>query len=399
MSSDLHGELSGITGDDLRGVTIVFVNNFAGPGLGGGEIYLLNLARGCIDTGMEVHVVSEPEGRLIDEARALGAAVAPYRLNSLDPYVTARRLAKYLRRHGAAIVHSGGVRADFIANRAARRSGTLAVNTVHVEVGASIADRGSRAGARFRAALQRSAWRRTDAIVAVSHAVARSVQGLGIPPQRITVAHGGIDAKRVRDAGAKTPDLGSTLPPGRPLVGCVARLEPVKGVSDFVRAAAVLATQRPEMAFVVVGDGSQIDSLRTLAAGLGLGTRIAFTGSVVPSAGIMARCDIVAVPSLSEGLGMVALEAMALGVPVVATRVGGLPEVVSDGVTGLLVPARDPAAMTAAMGELLGDAARRFAMGEAGLNRVLTEFSLDLMLQRHRSIYRTLLATARARQG
>ncbi len=380
----------------LPGASIAFVNNFAGPGLGGGEVYLLNLIRGCIAAGMRADLVCERDGRLAEEARLLGVSVVPQHFGPARVQAVASAVRRHVRESEPSIVHSGGVMSDLVAARAVQGLPIPLVNTVHVEVGAASMDGASYAGVALRRLLQRYSWKHADRIIAVSHAVARSVERLGVETERVSVVHNGIDVSAVRGLARIETKLTTALPAAGLLVGCVARLEPVKGVADLVRAAGLLASERPDVSFVVVGGGSQEALLMSLARDLGVADRIVFTGSVVPSAGILSRCDVAVVPSLSEGLGLVALEAMALGIPVVATRVGGLPEVVEDGVTGRLVPPNDPRAIAGAVAPLLEDPQRRAAMGAAGLERVEREFSVDLMVARHLEIYRDVLSPGSA---
>ena len=157
----------------------------------------------------------------------------------------------------------------------------------------------------------------------------------------------------------------------------VARLEPVKGVEFFVRAVADLLEDHPDVGFAVAGAGSQEQALRSLATMLGLQDRIAWLGNVSAVALLLSEMDIVVLPSLSEGLPMVALEAMALGRPIVATRVGGIPEIVVDGETGVLVPPGDHRSLAAAIGALLSDTERARTMGHAGQDRVQDAFTVD----------------------
>lgn len=375
----------------LTGVGIVFLNNFAGPGLGGGEVHLLNVARACIGAGMDVHVVCEPGGALVEAARGIGATVAPYRLGKANVLRTSSRMRKYVRRNGIRIVHSGGVLANAIARRASRGLPVCVVTTVQVEAGAAAADGAGRRGVWLRRLIERSTRSRTDRFIAVSEAVARALVADGVPRDRVIVAHNGV-----RIADVQTGARGEMPPalrtgPG-PLVGCVARLEPVKGADVFVRAAQVVAARRPDARFVLVGDGSQRAAIEALVSDLGMADRFALTGMLSPALPVVAGLDVVAVPSRSEGQSILAVEAMALGKPVVASDVGGLPEVVEDGVTGLLVPAGDHAALASAIVSLLDDPARAAAMGAAGLARAIDHFSLDDQLKRYLALFRELVA-------
>jgi glycosyltransferase involved in cell wall biosynthesis len=172
------------------------------------------------------------------------------------------------------------------------------------------------------------------------------------------------------------------VPSRRPLVACAARLEPVKGVEFLLRA----ATSVPDAAFAIAGDGSQAGYLRELAFALGIDGRVAFLGMVMPVAPLLAAADVVVLPSLSEGMPIAALEAMALGTPVIASRVGGLPEIVSDGVCGLLVPPGEPNALAAAINAVIGDPETSQLMGEACKRAVRQKYTSARMAQSYVSL-------------
>jgi glycosyltransferase involved in cell wall biosynthesis len=152
-----------------------------------------------------------------------------------------------------------------------------------------------------------------------------------------------------------------------------------------------LAEKFPDVCFLVVGDGGIKDELEEQARQLGLGRRIVFTGfrSDVPD--LLSEAAISVLPSLSEGTSNTLLESMAAGIPVVATRVGGNPEVIEDGVSGLLVPPRDSAALAAAMGRLLEDEELAIRLGQAGIRRVAELFSIEGSIDQTEHLYQRLV--------
>jgi len=374
---------------ELPAATIVFVNNFPGPGLGGGEVQLVQLIRGCVAAGLDVRLVCVANDELELEASRAGAVVVRRRLEPVRLVAAARWLRSYVTRSNAAIVQGTGYATNMLSRRAGRGSSTLVVNAVHVEPEASLHDGGSRLGLRVRGAVDCAGRDDVDAYVAVSVAVRDALVAGGVPTGDVTVIYNGVDVDALRDAAAEPAP--ASMPRERPLVGVVARLEPVKGVAQFVRAIAELAVDHPEARSVVVGSGPQERTLRDLAAELRLEDRIAWLGTVSPAAPVLDALDVVVMPSLSEGLPLVPLEAMALARPVVATEVGGLPEVVVDGETGLLVAPRDHMALARAVGALLSDPARARALGEAGLRRVETEFTVERMVAGYLALYERLL--------
>lgn len=199
--------------------------------------------------------------------------------------------------------------------------------------------------------------------------------------ERITVIPNGIDpAPYARAAPAA---LG--LPASAYAVGFVGRFEPRKGVRELAAAWPTVAAALPEAHLVIAGHGEIEGELR---ATLAHAPRVHWLGFTANVASLMRALDVVAVPSHYEGFGLVAVEAMAAGVPVVATDASSLPEIVRDGVEGRLVPPRDPTALACALIELARDPAQRQRLGTAGQRRVRDQFTLDQMLIRHEALLR-----------
>ena len=179
-----------------------------------------------------------------------------------------------------------------------------------------------------------------------------------------------------------------------PVIGAVTRFHAAKGMRYLVQAFALLLAQRPDARLLLVGQGPEEAALRALAAELDVTGRITFAGFQRDVPAHLGLCRVTAVPSLEEGFGVTALESLALGVPVVASRIGGLPDVVDHGRTGLLVPAADPPALARALHDLLADDARRRRMGGLG-RRSADRFSLDSHVARLTTIYREMAARRR----
>lgn len=217
-------------------------------------------------------------------------------------------------------------------------------------------------------------------ILAISEAVAADM-----PPgmrERTRVVYNGIDLPRF-DARAAEPPAGPVGPPGEgPLVGTVSHLIPWKGQEIFLRAIARLAPDHPDWRFVVVGDPifqfrGERDRLEALAAELGILGRVQFAGHREDVPALLSRLDMFVLPSLYEPFGRVLIEAMAARLPIVASRAGGVPEIVVDGESGVLVTPGDDQALAVAIAALLGDPARASAMAGAARARVEARFSLD----------------------
>lgn len=362
----------------MRPTPVILVNNFPGPGMGGGEVQLLPVVRALIASGARVQVDAVPGSGFAERCAAAGAEVVsvPMRGRQLPAAVrvirrTVLSAAEGLPEGQRPVLMGTGYLTNLLVRQAARGIDVAVVNQVAVIPGASAVDGGSSVGAALRAAVDRATAGRVDRFVAVSSAVREGLVARGVDARRVSVILNGVDFEALGAVEpASTPGLSEEL-----VVAVVARLTPVKGVEYLVRAVPSV----PGATFVIVGTGRQEPRLREVAVAGGAGERIRFLGAVESAAAVLARADVVVMPSLSEAFGLVAAEAMALGKPVVASWVGGLGEVVEDGVTGVLVAPGRPDELAAALRGLLGDPARARAMGEAGRGRARELFSADRM--------------------
>ncbi|MGD1104920.1 MAG: glycosyltransferase family 4 protein [Terriglobia bacterium] len=223
-----------------------------------------------------------------------------------------------------------------------------------------------------------------DIVVAVSRAVgSRVVDG----PVRVIYA------------GASDPREGSSTPPRRAasevVLGTAGRLIELKGIEYLLKAAAVLQREFPALRVEIAGSGPQREKLEQMAATLGVAGRIEFLGWVDDLSSVLSRWDVFVLPSLEEGFPLAALEAMATGLPVVASSVGGVPELVVDGKTGWLVPPGDVEALAARLHLLLSNPEQRLSMGAAAAVRVRDHFSLAQMTENFSRLYDELLGETR----
>jgi glycosyltransferase involved in cell wall biosynthesis len=180
-------------------------------------------------------------------------------------------------------------------------------------------------------------------------------------------------------------------------VGAVAVLRPEKALDVLVAAVSLLAAEFPHLRVVIAGGGPEEARLRALVRELGLDKTIMLLGLRRDVADVLAAVDVVALSSDREGTPLAVMEAMAAAKPVVATRVGGIPDLIEDGVHGLLVPPRDPSALAGALGRLLRDAQLRKELGRRGQERQRREFDVGVAVQRVETIYEELVAAQRER--
>jgi glycosyltransferase involved in cell wall biosynthesis len=240
--------------------------------------------------------------------------------------------------------------------------------------------------------------RLVDAVLVNSAAAAAElVKRFRVPPEKVVSVGTGIDLRRIAEARAGD-ELASELGlAGRTVVGTVAKLSPVKGHQHFIAAAAEIAKARPDVVFLIVGDGIRKKELEDMATELGIADRVTFAGvrDDVPS--LLELMDVFVLGSLSEGSPNAVLEAMAAGLPVVATDVGGLPEMVIDGESGILVPPGDSDALAEAIGELLDDPSRAETMGRAGLALAMDRHDIEKVVREVEGVMDRLLDASRDR--
>jgi glycosyltransferase involved in cell wall biosynthesis len=232
---------------------------------------------------------------------------------------------------------------------------------------------------------ERWLWPLADHLVCNNEAVrTRLTAGYRIPPARLSLIYNGVDTDFFRPGAL-------TQAGGRLRVLSVARMVPDKDHATLVRAFQLVAGAHPEAELWMVGEGSRKSAIEGLTARLLPPGRVRFLPGRADLRPLFQEADLLALSSVTEALPNVVLEAMACGLPVVATRVGGLPELVVSGETGWLAPHRDPAALAGAMGQLLADPETRQAFGRAGRERVLQDFSLEAMVRRHADLFARLL--------
>ena len=338
--------------------------------VGGQEKLLVEFARHSDPSRSALTFVSLGDrGELADDLEACGSVVVALgQPSGLKPGLILR-LSRLFRGVGPAVVHTHDTRSLFYAAPAARL--TRVPRVVHTCHGRDV-----RATSR-QEAMARHLSRLVDRYVCVSQEVKAQCREQGITGSRVCTILNGIDIDRFPYNGPS---------PDGPVV-TVARLSPEKDVANLVRATAIAAHEGDDLRIEVAGGGSCLEDLKGLAAELGVAERVTFLGEVRDIPALLGRARIFVLPSLSEGIPLTVLEAMARGLPVVATRVGGLPEVVIDGETGLLVPAADPPALAQAILSLSRDPDAAGRMGEAGRKRVERIFDVRRMVADYEALY------------
>jgi len=343
---------------------------------GGGEAQVFGLLSYLAAQGHRNDLLTHPEGRLFDEARGLTVDLLPLVVrNDLD----LRAIPKLRRQIAAAnydVVHLHTKRAHALSLWLPRGDPSPRY------VVTRRMDYAEKKNWRTRCLYNR----RVDGVVAISQTIVELLVVAGVERRKIRLIHSGIDPSRFAAAQLPRDSDHEVIN-----VGCLAVLEERKGIDFLLQAAARLQSQGVRLNWLIGGDGSQRGALASKARALGLDERVNFLGFVSKPEDFLARIDIFVMPSLFEGLGVAALEAMAAGKPVVATRVGGLAESVLDGRTGILVAPRDSSGLADAIARLAGDPPLAQRMGFQGRQRVLEKFTLTQMAAQNEAYYYELL--------
>jgi len=354
---------------------------------GGAESQLYELACGLAETAdVTVYCMStatEPYGKRLEQAGVRVRAIPA--LTRLDP-TRVVRLAGLLRRDRIELVH-----AFLFIGSAYAYLATRLVSGVRLVTSARNCK--LEPSAVRRAVLAR-AFRASDAVVCNSAEMARfAARHYGAPTDRMDIVYNGVDTARF---------AGSAPDPARRVVGTIGRIEAQKNLKLFLDAAVIVAARFPEARFAIVGEGSLRSELEERAAAAGLGAAVTFRGTTSDVPGFLGGLGQFWLTSDWEGTPNVVLEAMAAGLPVVATRVGGTPEIVEDGRTGLLVAPAQPEALADAAIRLWEGPERAEALSAAA-RRVATErFSLKAMIDSTHAVYNRILEARtppRARSG
>src|SRR5574337_22889 len=372
----------------IRPRRILYIYRSVGGSYGGALVDLLNVVARLDPTRYQAPVLlshgDEPMARL----RRLGVEAVclplpPLRKGKSIPFLPSAvlRLRRLLRARAISLVHVNDADDAAIASIACRLVGIPCVAHLRSEMAPS----------KFRKLYLQWA----DLLIAVSEGVrGKAIQG-GLPAEKVVTVYSGIDperAKAARDCRSIRMERG--ISPKTLVVGSVANIVPKKGYDVLIRAVAKARHEIDDLTCLIVGAderGLQRE-LEQLGESLGLDGRLCFAGFQEDIFPYLDAMDLFVLASVDEGFGIVLLEAMACGKPIVATRVDGPPEIVEDGRTGLLVPPKDPDAMAKALVELLKDPKRRAYMGKQGQERIETVFGVDSQMRTLIGLYDQLLS-------
>jgi glycosyltransferase involved in cell wall biosynthesis len=347
-------------------------------GYGGQEIRTLVEVRWLLGHGWGALIACQPDSPLFAEAKALAIPVEPLRMRSAVDVGALLRLRRLIRDRGISLVHTHSSVDSWVAGVAAKSLGRPVVRTRHV----SIPIRRRRALVYWLA----------DRIITSGESVRSIVIAAGIAPERVVTISAGVDGDRFHP-GVSGRSVRRELGLGEvPVVGLVANVRGSKGHNVFLEAAGAVLASRPDARFLIVGDGIGFDEVSRRVRQMGLDTSVRLTGFRRDVPEVMAALDVLVLPSIrSEAIPQVIPQALAVGTPVVASTVGGSPELIRDGENGRLVPPGDSRALADAILALLRDPERARAMARAGQAMVRERYTIDATMARTTAVYRGLL--------
>jgi glycosyltransferase involved in cell wall biosynthesis len=361
---------------------------------GGAQEHVYSLVNRMDRDCYDVRVVSLSHGSSVRRLEKAGIQVDV--IDEPDDRAAVRALAELLGPLEPEVIHNHMFRAEVVGTRAALLLGEkgcrrpAVISTVH--------------SSRVRCADDRLALRQLtplmDRLIVVSKAIERKIREEGRVGAPVSLIYNGVDLQRYnhqQPCCTFRDEFG--IPEGVPVVGVVARLEAEKGHRTLIDGWPVVLQSHPDARLLIVGEGSERNSLEAQAASLGISDRVVFTGRREDVPAVTAALDVAVLPSYREAQGLSVLEAMALSRPVVASNVGGIPEMIEDGVSGLLVPPGDCDSLAGAIVRLLSDHPFADMLARRGHDLVHERFCIELMTSQIETLYDELALKLRASTG
>jgi glycosyltransferase involved in cell wall biosynthesis len=359
----------------------------------GGQNQVLLTVGGLRARGQRAALVAHPDGELRRRAGE-GLELVPLAPRSEVDLSAAWRFSRLVRRLAPDVIHAHDPHGVAMAALAL----SLGASSTKAGAGCAPALVASRRVDFHLRGNSFSRWkhRQVDCFIAASEAIRHMLVADGVPPDHTVTVHEGIDVDHVLAAPAVNVHEALWLPHRAPIVGTVAALVPHKGQRYLVEAAQLVVREIPDARFVIFGEGELREHLEHLVRERHLEKHVLLPGFRTDVLGCIKGFDLFVMSSVTEGLGTSLLDAMACSRAIVATRAGGIPEIVEDDVTGLLVPPRDHAALAGAIVRALRDGVLRQRLGEAGFARVRQRFTVERMVEGTAAVYQRLVNAQRS---
>ncbi len=356
----------------------------------GAENMLINLTGaleqlGCRSVVGVFENAHRPNTEIAEHAGRRGLPAVVFQCMGRADWRAVRTVRNYIETEEIDLVHTHGYKADIYGYAATKPLKVPIIATCHNWTKAS-------AALRIYAFFDRLVLRRFERAVAVSEHVAAALHRSGVPAERITTIHNGVDVAAFSTAPAT---VAAEINKGkRPVVGMVARLVRGKGIEHFLSAAREALAAFPEAIFLIVGEGLTRKHFEKMTRAMGIQENVLFLGQRNDLPGVYASMDIFVLPSLNEGMPLTILEALAAKKAVIASRVGAIPQAILDRETGILITPGDTAALKNAMVELLRDPSLRVRLGAQGQTWVRRHFEVERMARDYLRLYEELIEAA-----
>jgi glycosyltransferase involved in cell wall biosynthesis len=344
----------------------------------GGQNQVLLTVNGLRSLGQRAALVAHPDGELRRRAEE-GLELIPLAPRTEMDLSAAWRLSRVVKRLRPDVLHAHDAHGTAMASLALSLGAPTPAPALIVSRRVDFHLRGN--------SFSRWKHRQVDCFIAASDAIRNMLVADGVPAERTITVHEGIDLEHVLAAPAVDVHAAFWLPHQAPVVGNVAALVPHKGHRHLIEAAHLVVRDLPDARFLILGDGELREHLERQVRDYHLEKHVLLPGFRTDVLGCIKGFDLFVMSSVTEGLGTSLLDAMACFRAVVATRAGGIPEIVEDGRTGVLVEPRDHASMAREIVRLLKDAGMRRRMGEAGLARVVEHFTVERMVAETAAVY------------
>lgn len=352
----------------------------------GGEQQTFNLLMGLKQRNISSHLLCQPDSPMCEKTKEIGIKTFPISMHGEADPLGCLRIRKVINKFKYDILHSHTSHAHTLAFFSS--IGTNVNRLVSRRVDFSI----------FRHSFLKLSGIKyhymSDFYIAISHKIKDIMVNDGISPSRIFVVPSGINPNRFADVDKDYLVAEFNIKNNEQIVINVAHLAGHKGQQYLVRAIPLVLAKIPTARFFIVGGGELMNELKTLAASLGLTKELVFTGFREDVGAFYQIADLFVMSSIQEGLGTAVLDALALGKPVVATKAGGIPEIIENGVTGTLVPPADPQALAEGIIAYLANPEWTRQIGLQGQQKVRKNFSVDIMVEKNIDVYRQLLMGA-----
>jgi len=349
----------------------------------GGQNQVLLTVNGLRSIGQRAALVAHPHGELRQRMQE-GLDLIPIAPRTEMDLTAAWRFSRLVRQLRPDVIHAHDPHGVAMASLALSLS-TGAVGDAPALVASRRVDFHLKGNS-----FSRWKYRQVDCFIAASEAIRQMLVADGVPADRTVTVHEGIDLDHVRAAPPVNVHEAFWLPHHAPVVGNVAALVPHKGQRYLVEAAHLVIQEMPDVRFVILGEGELREHLEKQVHEHHLEKHVLLPGFRLDVLGCIKGFDLFVMSSVTEGLGTSLLDAMACARPIVATRAGGIPEIVEDGVNGLLVPPRDAHALARAIVDALADEGLRQRLGAAGFERVRERFTVDRMVAETASVYQRI---------